>query len=167
MRREARACQGATESGQAAKRKVCSHWEHLAGILQTVAVVTHHNEATEQQGKTTSREGLAFSFQNKMGQISGQGCTYQGSYPQLIPRLCSFEFSQKIFPDTGTKNSGLLQQSMSNISPSGEVSRLTHKTWSLLSSLCLHRNVANTFMSPPPYLMLRLHPICFLSSKWL
>lgn len=50
--------------------------------------------------------------------------------------------------------------------PPGEVSRLTPKTWSLLSSLCLHRNVANTFMSPPPYLMLRVHPICSLSSKW-
>lgn len=118
LRREARACQGATESSQAAKRRVCSHWERLAGILQTVAVMTHHNEATEQQGKTTSREGLAFSFQNKMGWISGQGCSYQGSHPQLIGRLCFFKFSQKIFPDTGTQNSGLLQQSMSNISPS-------------------------------------------------
>lgn len=52
------------------------------GILQTVAVVTHHNEATEQQGKTTSRERLAFSFQNKMGSISGQGSIYHGSYLQ-------------------------------------------------------------------------------------
>lgn len=80
LRREAGACQGATENSQAARHRACSHWEHLAGILQTVAVVTHHSEATEQPGKTTSREGLAFSFQNKMG--SGQGCIYQGSYPQ-------------------------------------------------------------------------------------
>lgn len=80
LRRGAGACQGATENSQAAKHRGCSHWEHLAGILQTVAVVTHHSEATEQPRKTTSREGLAFSFQNKMG--SGQGCIYQGSYPQ-------------------------------------------------------------------------------------
>lgn len=64
---------GSHREQPSSKARVCSHWERLAGILQTVAVMTHHNEATGQQGKTTSREGLAFSFQNKMGWISGQG----------------------------------------------------------------------------------------------
>lgn len=126
--------------------------------------MTHHTEATEQQGKTTSREGLAFSFQNKMGRISGQGYIYQGSHPQLIARLCSFKFSQKIFPDPGTQSPGLLQQSMSsNISASrwSLQSYPLNMVFTLFSQKC-----GDTFMSPPPYLMLRLHPICFLSSKW-
>lgn len=141
------------------------HWKYLAPCKRWLWwLITRPQKS---KGKTPLTEELAFSFQNKMGSISSQGSTRLSS-TWLIHRLYSSEFSQEIFPATGTKDSG----SSSNI-----LCQKAHHTplWSFLNypeklghSLLVSPQKwgKHTLMSPPDCLVLRLCPICSLTSKW-